>query len=285
MHKPVKRYLLEFALIFFSIIAAFYFEDYREDRREKKQYKELLIDFRADLLKNIRDIYYETDSLRIEKARFNFRGFSYVNTKHSRIVLELLLSNKASMRDIKNYYRGFPEGSFGRMADWIKESSISEELTNKYSEHIPSSLKNLLVRYRWVMSSISEMTELCNKSYEDLNGIFVLTDPFLNYDRQDSLLFYSNEFRNKYKGYAIQLDNRLESMTYYVSDSGWLKLLLKSVDEELNKFGVNTIALEDQVNDTILERLESDLGRPIDSKSDSILNLDDLIYHRMSFKD
>lgn len=47
--KPFGRWLGEAVLVFGSVIAAFYFEDFREDLREREQYINILLNLRNDM--------------------------------------------------------------------------------------------------------------------------------------------------------------------------------------------------------------------------------------------
>ena len=60
--KPLSRWLGEAILIFLSVLAAFYFENYRERKKDEKEYIKTLKAFKTDLETNIGKFNFELAS-------------------------------------------------------------------------------------------------------------------------------------------------------------------------------------------------------------------------------
>ena len=59
--KSFLRWIGEAALVFGSVVGAFYFEDLREDRREKEEYVNILLNFRNDIHDDVYDFRVQVD--------------------------------------------------------------------------------------------------------------------------------------------------------------------------------------------------------------------------------
>ena len=61
--KPVTRWIGEAILIFLSVFGAFYFDNLREERGQKKLYIQYLQDFKSDLQVNQAKFAHELDPI------------------------------------------------------------------------------------------------------------------------------------------------------------------------------------------------------------------------------
>ena len=60
--KSVGKWIGEAALVFGSVVGAFYFEDVREDLREKEQYVNILLNLRNDIHDDIYEFRMTSDT-------------------------------------------------------------------------------------------------------------------------------------------------------------------------------------------------------------------------------
>lgn len=128
--KPFIRWIGEAALIFLSIMAAFYVENYRERKARETTYLKHLEDFRYDLRANVASMNFELESKAELDRRSGYLRQSFVTIDS----LEVLVSNGDS-KQLPAILKIL--GTLdNRLAQWIFASSHYERLTLDYYYYI-----------------------------------------------------------------------------------------------------------------------------------------------------
>ncbi|MCB0279938.1 MAG: hypothetical protein KDD94_10565, partial [Calditrichaeota bacterium] len=169
--KEYKRYIIEFFLVFFSVFAAFIFENYRVELEKEGDYLESLRDFQTDLRKNIFSLKFEIDS-----TATNLSGYRNLFQQYYTDFINLSIDGK-------------PDELMGRLliyfklkqvppVEWIFPSVQYDKLMSDYFEQIKSdTLKNYLAQYqrRFLQRETSrkneltkwqEITDLIDRNYQ-----------------------------------------------------------------------------------------------------------------------
>jgi hypothetical protein len=188
------KFIRELFIIFISIVLAFLFDDYREFKNEKSSYKETLANFRDELLSDLNGS--ALDSFRISTDN-STRGWKFERLLNLLWLDSLIDAKKATMADfrfiIKEYL--YTETFSGQ-----EPSPLAKEIRTKFSEHVKSKLTlNQLNIYEAEKKNLLAQRSYLEKHQERLDDMISKTNPYYNFTKQDSLLFYSNEFIWRYK--------------------------------------------------------------------------------------
>lgn len=271
--QRLPRHLIEFAVIFLSVVLAFFFEDFRESRNEKQQYKETLMIFGEDLQGFVEGLRKDIDTVRIAND-WNNRGQVF------EVLLNLLWID--SLIDIKEAnlidFRYIIESEY--LQYWnipIPVSPLSEEIRTRHVEHSSRSIKaGVLGIYDMEMSELNSIEQRFLNYYSSLNEIIDKTDPYFIYDAQDSLLFYSDEFIWRFKRIVKLHEAEYYYMRYLVQNR-FVKVL-NVVVRELERLGTDIPEDIQCFNmDNIYERFECEKGRPLDLEKDTITGISDIV--------
>jgi len=267
--QRIPRYIIEFTVIFLSVVLAFFFEDFRESRNEEQQYKESLMIFGNDLSEFVIGLRKNTDTVRIANDWANRGGYLelLLNLKW----LDSLIDKKeATMTD----FRYIIEGKYLQNINIpIPLSPLSEEIRTKHGKHASGSIKKRVLRiYEMEMNNLSSLEDEFNNYYSNLDEIIEKTDPHFSYDEQDSLLFYSNEFIWRFKKILRLHRGEYYYKRYLVEDR--FVGILNAVTRELERLGaeipVDMLCFK---MDNIYELFECEKGRPLDLENDTITKI------------
>jgi len=224
--EKYSRSIRELIVLFISIVLAFLFEDYRENKNENNAYKKTLVDFTEELIDDMEQRRIMVDSFRVKS------GFS---GRQQEDVLDLIWfeskldSKTATMADVEylissgNLSPNIIIGNFG-------PSPLAEELRTKFSDQINNpNLVKWLRSYEAEMMILVRFNKLLQDSHESLNKMIEKTNPYFRYSKQDSLLVYSNEFIWRYKDIVRNRESELWYNKLLVENR------LKKVYKELKK--------------------------------------------------
>lgn len=272
--KSLPKYLFEFVLVFSSIIAAFYVEDYREYRKERQQYIGTLIDFRTDYIQLTKDIFFESDSVKLKDN--DLRGsFVFIPMKSSERIYQKLNNNELSMKEM----RRFLNTSFWSLQDYITTSPLVDKLKNDYSNFTSKRMDTVFKSYTYITYNLRDNADI-NYTYQlKLKDILSQLDVEYKFNKEDSLVIYSNLFRNTFKVYKKSFFKRFQGHQFHLSKGSFFSIPddLERIDQELIYYGIDPTTLEVQPAWTIEERFSQDLGRPFDPKKDKVISLDNLV--------
>jgi hypothetical protein len=227
------KLLLELVVIFLSVVLAFFFDDFREARNEKIQYKTDLLTFRNELVSTVNDMSIKLDTFTVQG------DIAYRGTKFKRLVNlnwfdSLLRIRKASMNDFRYLTESdylIPE--FGE----YNKIPLANEIRVKYTEYFNSKdLLNNLNIYEQEMKNLSNLNQVLVDSYKDLDRFLMKMDPYLNFDKQDSLLLYSKEFIWAFNSCNENYKSEFQ-FTKWLVQKRFIKVI-NSVNHELESLGV-----------------------------------------------
>ena len=256
-------------MIFVSVVLAFLFEDFRESKNEKTHYRADLSTFKKELVGQIDNMGVKLDTFQTKD------DLAYRGAKVKRLVnlmwFDSLLSNRtASMDDFRfllksNYL--LPEfGGYNRIP-------LANEIRLKYTEHIRGKdLIKVLTIYDEEMNNLSLLNQEINDSYDELDKLIRKMNPFLNFDRQDSLLLYSNEFIWIYKYCAENYESEFFYSKWLVQNR--LIMIINAVDRELESLGEKKQTdIKTCLSPNFYDRFECENNRKIQA-SDSVSRVD-----------
>lgn len=222
-----KMLASEFFVVFLSVVLAFFFEDFRESQNERNQYKEAFILFSSELNSTIQSVRSKLDSVKVDNLPWS--GDYYAELLEHLWLDSLLDKKQASMRHFEYFFaQGFLDGTF--IASYPR-SPLSDEIRRIHGEHARNNItRRMLPRYNEGMNGIEGIQEDLKSNYADLKSILLKTDPLGNYTAEDSLVFYSNEFRGIFKNLTEGLRLRNYYWNYLAKDR-WIKVFDALVEE------------------------------------------------------
>src|SRR6478736_6325451 len=229
------RLLPELVVIFLSVLMAFFVDDYRESKNEEAQYKSDLSIFRLELIAELNDIKISLDSFHVY-GNETYRGKLYKQlVKH--IWLDSLIKiKKATLKDFRFIIE---TTDLVPGAEQLMKSPLPEEIRIKYDEHIRNTRT-----IKWLRTYLQEMgiLEEINKTlYDDgqsLNQLLKRTNPYLEFDKQDSTLFYSKEFIWNYRN-MVSIRRQQYLYSKYLAEKRLIDVL-DGMNDELKEFGIST---------------------------------------------
>jgi hypothetical protein len=182
--KDYLKLLLELVVIFFSVVLAFFFDDYRESRNVRAQYVADLLTFRDELSQEINNIAVKLDTFLV-KDDLSYRG-ARINRLTNMAWFDWQISNrKASMKDLEFLLRS---GCLLPETGGYTANPLASEIRIKYTEQIQSkNLTKYLRIYDEEMKVLSQSDEELLMSHKDLQEVIQKMNPFLRFTRQDSI--------------------------------------------------------------------------------------------------
>lgn len=262
------KLLLELLVIFLSVVLAFFFEDFRESRNEKNHYKTDLLTFKEELVGQINNISVKLDTFQI-KDDLQYRGAKVKRLVNLMWFDSLISNGTASMTDFRFLLKSsflIPEfGGYNRIA-------LASEIRLKYTEQIrDKNLIKMLSIYDEEMNNLSLISQGINDSYVELDKLVRKMNPFLNFNRQDSLLLYSNEFIWTYKNCVENYESDFLYSKWLVQKR--LITIVHSIDKELENLGEINSNEKNCLKPGFYDRFECENNRKIDA-SDSVSRVD-----------
>jgi len=144
-----KRYFIEFVLIFSSVVLAFYFEDYRENRRDEEEYRKALLNFREDLHRDIITFRFTHDTASVARNRSYPKPFLLEMDSIIRTVSSMVWDGDEENNDSALYIFN---SNIGPIMPWRSPSKNVIEV-NKYPNLVAAdSIRHLLANYDWIGS-------------------------------------------------------------------------------------------------------------------------------------
>lgn len=228
--KPVIRWIGEALLIFISVIAAFYFDSYRESRNLEKQYLRYLTDFKKDLEENQGKFNYELNS---EYIKSNGQG--YIKGEIEKLQLMDSLMSTPSRQNANEVLQMIDDGVITGLTKWIFISPQHEKLQSEYYSFIKNEglSGRLQMHYRANDSRIS-VKDVINdyvKEFRDIEDQLRVEDGSSQTNRS---IIFSNVSVNKVR----RLKNSyvsLKNMTLSAKESD--SLILVQINRELELWG------------------------------------------------
>lgn len=272
------RLLAEFTVIFLSVVMAFFFEDFRESRNEKEQYVEALSIFQAELDEVLWTLHFVTDSFKVSNGYLN-RGGLYEKVLILNWLDSLMDQKNATMIDFKfmieSKFLDEPTPSA------VSISPLVDEIRTKYGEYAHNRIKSrFLPRYKEEMKRINGKSIRLDKYYTELNKIIRRTNPYLDYNEQDSLLFYSNEFVWLYKK-IVNLRREEHEYKLWLAQHRLIGVI-EAVNDELDRYGVLIPESAKCYKLDFLGRFECWEGRSIESEMDTVKNIYNILTQRIN---
>jgi hypothetical protein len=224
--KPLWRWIGEAALIFLSILAAFYVDNYRDQKAQEVLYLKHLKDFQYDLKSNI-------GSMTFELEREGEAGQSGYLTADMLLYdsLEAIIygGNASQMPEAMELLSTYANQ---RLSKWIFESPHFNKLTVDYYYYIKNpELKSSIVTHKKDNLHRHEAKDQFNTAIRELQ---LLTDnlDFKNpQSRQNREVLFSNQMLNKVtrltRSYLL-----LKNLTELNRDRD--NLILNEVEKELD---------------------------------------------------
>lgn len=228
--KPVTRWIGEALLIFISVIAAFYFDSYREARNLEKQYLRYLKDFKADLEENQGKFNYELNPVYVKS-----NGQGYIQGCIQALDLLDTLMSTPSRQNADSVLKMIDNDVITGLTKWIFISSQYDKLQSEYYSFIRNNglRGRLQMHYRSNDSRIS-MKDVINdyvKEFRDIEDQLRIEDGGSQANR--SVIFDNisvNKVRRLKESY-----NALENMTRNAKESD--SLILIQLRKELELWG------------------------------------------------
>lgn len=225
--KPFIRWVGEALLIFLSVLGAFYFDNYREERNRQRDYVQHLIDFRNDLNINQGKFSFELS----EDYQPGSLGKGYMNQQIRQLsLIDSLLGLNPSESEASLIEMINDEAIIG-LTEWIFVSPQYEKLNSQFYSYIRNdSVKNLLEMHYRNNIGRHEMKATINAhiaDFEDIEDQLNLSDPN---DRKNRPILFGNLSRNK----LGRIKSNYEALKQYTEFSKQAdSLLLIQVEKEL----------------------------------------------------
>ena len=264
------RSLAELLVIFLSVVLAFFFDDYRESKNEEAQYKSDLTIFRLELIAEITDIKISLDSFHVYNDE-SYQGKLYKQLLKQTWLDSLIEIRKATMKDFKFIIE--TTNLVPNPEQQIK-SPLPEEIRTKYDEHIKNTRTIKWLRiYLQEMGILEGVNQMLYDGGQSLNQLLKKTNPYLEFDKQDSTLLYSNEFIWNYRD---MVSNRRDQYHYskYLTEKRLIDVL-DGINEELNDLGVS-IQSDSCVRSNYYKRFSCENERSI-INSDSLMTIKEIV--------
>ena len=269
------KLLLELVIIFLSVVLAFFFDDYRESKNEESQYKKDLLTFRQAIVGEIGDRGAKLDSFYVT-SDLPYRGAKLKRLLNLIWFDSLIDHRKAKLIDFKYLVRH----SY-LLSDYQAGSNYTPMATQillKYAEQIrDESLVPKLSIYVEEMSHITELNKEIYNDYSELNKFIRKMDPYLNFDKEDSLLLYSKEFIWNFKNIVTDEEDQFFYTKWRVQKR--LISILIVIDQELKLLNVSVSEHEKCISTSYRLRFECGMGRAL-NEGDTILRIKDIVERR-----
>ena len=231
--KRLKRSFLEFIVIFLSVVLAFFFDDFRETKNEKEQYKEAFMILAEDINGFVVDLRKSIDTVRISTDYAN-RG-EYLEFLLNLKWLDSLIDKEAATM---NDFRYIIDDAYLQYVNIpIPISPLSDQIGTRHGEHASRRIKAAILRiYEMEMDHLNEIDTKFKRYYEEIFAFISKTDPSYNFNQADSLLFYSNEFRWQLKRIVNLHDYEFRYREYLV-EVRFVKIF-GVLEDEVNRLGI-----------------------------------------------
>jgi len=149
----------------------------------------------------------------------------------------------------------------------ISVSPLVEEIRTRYGEYAHPRIKGrFMTLYVGAIKEIEGINIKLDEYYTELNKIIRKTNPYADYTKPDSLLFYSSEFIWLYKE-IVRLHQREYFYKVWLAHER-LQSIMEEVIKELNRYDVEISKECYQLDFT--QRYKCWEGSPIDSKKDTV---------------
>ncbi len=265
-----SKSIRELFVIFISIVLAFLFDDYRENKNQNGEYKKTLVNFTDELVDDIDSRRNHLDSFRVDSDNI-LRGQD-LERLLDLIWFESKIDNKkATMADfeylIKSEHLSADISGYG-------PSPLSEELRTKFGEQITNRhLVKWLRIYEEEMKTLLKVDQASSDSHELIDRIIEKTNPNYKFTIKDSLLIFSNEFIWRYKNIVT-----LRRATYHYEK--WLvqerlKRVYGELFKELESQGLSLVEYKCTTIDNFNLRFECENGRLI--SGDSLISIAEIV--------
>lgn len=278
MPQGYFKLLLELVVIFLSVVLAFFFDDYRDKKSMTDQYKSDLLLFRRELVSGIAEMTASIDSFQVANPRTN--GGGRLKELLDLIWLDSLIDQKrATMQEfryiIESYYL------FPFISD-AKISPLANEISVKYSNHISNRIiLNGLSIYQQEMSNLQKVNESIIDGSKKIISFIHKTRPDLEFDKQDSILFYSREVMWAFKN-VLMMQREKYAYEKYLAQKR-LIVVVEHVDHELRALNIQIPGNSDCYGFDFKKRYECENGKPI-SQDQELLKIKDIaIFERNGF--
>ena len=127
------------------------------------------------------------------------------------------------------------------------------------------------------MSHVTELNKGIYNDYAELNKFIRKMDPYLNFDKEDSLLLYSKEFIWNFKNIVTDEEDQFFYTKWLVQKR--LISILIVIDQELKLLNVSVSEHEKCISTSYRLRFECGMGRAL-NEGDTILRIKDIVERR-----
>ena len=264
------RLLPELVVIFLSVLMAFFVDDYRESKNEEAQYKSDLSIFKLELIADMNDVKKSLDSFNVYNDA-SYRGKLYRQLLKQIWLDSLIKTKKATLKDFQFIIE---TTDLVPKPELQMKSPLPEEIRIKYDEHIQDTrtIKWLRV-YLQEMGALGGINEMLYDAGQSLNQLLKKTNPYLEFDKQDSTLFYSKEFIWNYRN-MVSIRRHQYLYSKYLVEKRLIDVL-DGMNDELKSFGISTQS-DSCVRFNYYKRFICENGRPVIA-SDSLLTIEEIV--------
>lgn len=191
--KPFLRWVGEALLIFLSVLGAFYFDNLRDERNQRKLYVQHLGDFRDDLMGNQGKFNFELASRYDQNT-----SEGYLNERIRQLsVFDSLLDSPPAQSEAQLITMINDQAIIG-LTQWIFTSPQYDKLSREYYSFIKNdSLRDMLEIHYRNNASRHNYKEAINGQISNFQLIEDQLDLDNPYDRQNRPILFSNESKNK----------------------------------------------------------------------------------------
>ncbi len=173
------------------------------------------------------------DSFKVLKDQ-SYRGTELIDLLNLKWLDSLIDRKAASLNDFRYIINSLSlfSGSGGHL-----QSPLAGEIRVKYVEQIQKAKTSKFLRiYIEETNDLKDLDQNTNEAIKKLHEFIMKTDPYLKFDRQDSLLFYSKEFIWKYKEVVKSRKFRYSHLRWLAQHR--LRQIVGAMNSELVDLGV-----------------------------------------------
>jgi len=267
--KEYLKLLAELVVIFLSVVLAFFFDDYREKRSQREQYKSDLTTFNSELLEVIGNIHGRLDSFRVSSDPY--RGSKLYELLDLVWLDSLVDQRKATMADFRYIIRTHYIDAF---RPDFKMSPLANEIRIKYSAQAAGgNVLNWLSRYQEEVTNHQVGNGAVIEAIQKVIATIDKTSPDLEFDKQDSLLLYSKEARWSFKK-VMRIQKDMYNFEKYLAQDRLMQIA-SGINNELLALGVETTWNPDCQGLDFKKRYECEYGKSI--KDEDIMRISDVV--------
>lgn len=204
----MRKYIIEFILVFFSVVGAFFFEDWRVKREEDSNYLNILRQFQYDLKEDMSIFQSEIDSTHEQGSGRRLRD----RERLARILQSYEEGNQNEALILNVMYFGLIGST------WDPRRSQSEQynqiVDNHYFRIRLDAFKSTIKEYDKLFKFRNDVLDLERQRFQEIRDE-VYRDFEIHHDLPDLFEFYGSNFK-------------IKPINSYSSDEAYLPILTKN---------------------------------------------------------